>query len=46
MAEDRMAVLELLRKASAAGDVDFLREEVVSRAVVVALASVVLLSGR
>jgi putative transposase len=28
MAEDRMAVLELLRKASADGDVDFLREGV------------------
>jgi putative transposase len=28
MAEDRMAVLEMLRKASADGDVDFLREGV------------------
>ena len=28
MAKDRMAVLELLRKASADGDVDFLREGV------------------
>ena len=28
MAEDRMAVLEMLRKASADGDADFLREGV------------------
>ena len=32
MAEDRMAVLEMLRKASADGDADFLREGVIASA--------------
>ena len=46
MAEDRMALLEMLRKATADGDVDFLREGVRVLAQAVMEAEVSELTGR